>query len=88
MIESRSKLKAKLVWLGVAALFVLHQDFWWWDNRDLVFGFIPIGLLYHALFSIAAGLLWGLASKFAWPEDIEAWAARGDGGSPRTGGKP
>jgi len=63
----------------VVALFVLHQDFWWWDNRTLVLGFMPIGLFYHMIFSIAAGLTWALANKLAWPEEIEAWAAEGEG---------
>lgn len=64
-----------LVWLLVLALFVLHQDFWWWDNKTLVLGFMPIGLLYHALFSVAAALVWALANKVAWPTEVEAWAA-------------
>ncbi len=72
----------RLIWFLVAALFVLHQDFWWWDNRKLVLGFMPIGLFYHACFSVAAGLVWALASRVAWPEEIEAWAASGEGGAP------
>ena len=64
----------KLVCILVIALFVLHQDWWWWANGDLVFGFMPIGLAYHTLFSILAGVVWALAVKFAWPGDIEAWA--------------
>jgi len=39
-----------------------------------VFGFLPIGLLYHAIFSLAAGALWACAVKFAWPTHIEEWA--------------
>jgi hypothetical protein len=68
----------RLVAVLAAALFVLHQDFWWWDNRTLVFGFLPIGLFYHAMFSLSAGLLWALANKVAWPEHIEEWAAEGE----------
>lgn len=64
----------KLVWLLVLALFVLHQDFWWWDRKFLVMGFMPIGLFYHAAFSIAAGIVWALATRYAWPTEIEAWA--------------
>ena len=62
------------VWLLFASLFVLHHDFWWWDDATLVFGFLPIGLAAHALFSILASLLWLLALKFAWPTHIEQWA--------------
>jgi len=70
-----------LVWFLVCALFLLHQDFWWWDNRTLVLGFLPIGLFYHAVFSLAAGVVWALANKLAWPEHIEEWAAEGDTGA-------
>ncbi len=45
-------------WFAVAAvvlLYVLHQDFWFWrDARPLVFGFLPIGLFYHAAFTVAS----------------------------------
>ena len=42
-------MKRKLVYVGIVLLFVLHQDFWLWEDTTLVFGFIPIGLAYHAL---------------------------------------
>ena len=64
----------KVIWIIFIVLFFLHQDFWNWDNRDLVFGFMPVGLAYHAGFSIAAALLWASAVKWAWPSDIEEWA--------------
>lgn len=69
-------------------LFVLHHDFWNWDNRNLVFGFIPAGLAYHAAFSIAAALLWLFTIKFAWPTEVEEWAKEGDvEGAGTTDGK-
>jgi hypothetical protein len=58
-------------------LAVLHHDFWWWDDRTLVLGVLPIGLAYHMAFSVAAGLLWWFASYHAWPHDIEEFAAGG-----------
>jgi hypothetical protein len=62
----------RLVFGSIIALAVLHQDFWWWDNSDwLVFGFMPIGLAYHALISMAAAFLWALAVKYCWPLDVE-----------------
>lgn len=64
----------RLIWFLAAALFVLHHDFWWWSDRSLVFGFLPVGLAYHAAFSVAAALLWLAANRFAWPEELEAWA--------------
>lgn len=60
---------------GLALLLaVLHHDFWFWDSKTLVLGFLPIGLAYHALFSFAAAGVWALAVKFAWPTHIEEWA--------------
>ncbi|MCP3914989.1 MAG: DUF3311 domain-containing protein [bacterium] len=71
---------ARHVWILVGVLAVLHWDFWWWDNKTLVFGFMPIGLLYHACFSCAAALTWALAVRYAWPDELEAWAdQKGDG---------
>ncbi len=55
----------------VVALYVLHQDFWSWRDPRLVFGAIPVGLFYHALYCVAcAGMMWALV-KFAWPADLD-----------------
>ena len=45
-----------------------------WADDSLVFGFMPMGLAYHALFSVACSCLWALAVFKAWPEEIERWA--------------
>ena len=67
---------------AVAALYVLHQDVWFWhDARPLVFGFLPIGLFYHVAFTVVtAGVMWLLVT-YAWPSNLEgvSRAARGDG---------
>ena len=55
-------------------LAVLHQDVWNWDNPDLVFGFMPVGLAYHAAYSLVAAAFWALVVKFAWPTKLEEWA--------------
>lgn len=55
-------------------LMVLHQDFWNWDNSDLVFGFMPVALAYHAAYSMVVATFWALVIHFAWPKDIEEWA--------------
>lgn len=65
----------KVVWGLVALLVILHQDVWLWDNATLVAGFMPITLLYHACISLAAGVTWFLATKYAWPEELQAEAA-------------
>ncbi|MCG8407451.1 MAG: DUF3311 domain-containing protein [Phycisphaerales bacterium] len=61
-----------LIYGLIVLLAILHQDFWWWDDSEtLVFGFIPIGLAYHAGVSLVASVLWALAVKFCWPSDID-----------------
>ena len=66
---------------AVAALYLLHQDFWFWDSaRPLVFGFLPIGLFYHAVYSLAVvALMWALI-RYAWPAHLET-ELPSDGGS-------
>jgi hypothetical protein len=72
---------AWLLGAAVLVMAVLHQDVWFWDDRRLVFGFLPIGLAYHAGFSIAAACLWAAAVKFAWPRGIERWAEENEKGT-------
>ena len=61
-----------LLALAVLALYAVHQDFWFRDvARPLVFGFLPIGLVYHVVLCLAiAGLMWMLV-RYAWPVDLE-----------------
>ena len=70
-------MKKLLVGIAVAML-ILHQDIWFWDNTNLVLGFIPVGLAYHACFSIAVAVLALMAIKFAWPHELVDWATRKD----------
>ncbi len=70
---------ATLIWVAVVLLFALHQDVWFWNDRTLLFGFMPVGLAYHAAYSLVASVLWALAVRFAWPDRIEQWASEGDG---------
>ena len=57
---------------AIVALYALHQDTWFWSSaRPLVFGFLPIGLAYHAGYCVAAALLmWGLTA-LAWPAHLD-----------------
>ena len=65
-------MKRTLLVLATLALYALHQDFWFWRSaRPLVFGFLPIGLFYHACFSVVAVLLLWLLVAQAWPGHLE-----------------
>ena len=63
--------KKILLVVAVVALYILHQDMWFWRSSYLVFGFIPIGLFYQGCFSVAAALLMWLLVTFAWPSHLE-----------------
>ena len=66
--------------LLLLAYYILHQDFWNWNTaRPLLFGFLPIGLAYHALYALGAAALMALLVKVAWPSRLEAWAERESG---------
>jgi len=66
--------KTGVIFIVFLVLAVLHQDFWNWDKADLVFGFMPIGLFYHACYSLVAALFWGVVITIAWPTKLEKWA--------------
>lgn len=54
----------------IVLLALLHQDFWFWNDKTLVFNFIPIGLAYHAMYSLICGIVWAMAVKFLWPSEM------------------
>ena len=72
--------------LAVAILYLLHQDVWYWRTaRPLVFGFLPVGLAWHAAFCVAVSLLMLWLTKVAWPAHLEdARAERSGWWAPRS----
>ena len=65
-------MKRALLAAAVLAVYALHQDVWLWRSaRPLVFGFLPVGLFYHAAYSVAAALLMWLLVAKAWPGRLE-----------------
>jgi hypothetical protein len=59
--------------LLIAVFVVLHQDVWFWSTmRPLVFGFMPIGLFYHAAFTAACAALMALFVARRWPGHLES----------------
>ena len=61
--------------LVVAALYALHQDVWFWrEARPLVFGVLPIGLFYHAAYTVAVSLVLSWIVRRYWPAHLDAAA--------------
>ena len=73
-MTSRTKLQLTLLAIVV---YLLHQDCWNWTKFEpLFFGFVPVGLAYHAVYSVLASvLMWSLV-KFAWPKHLDKLEAQ------------
>jgi Protein of unknown function (DUF3311) len=70
--RASTRIKRILLVLGISAVYLVHQDFWNWTRVEpLLFGFLPIGLWYHAAYSLLASALMWLVVKFAWPRSLE-----------------
>jgi len=57
-----------ILYILIFVLAFLHQDFWNFDDATLCWGFLPIGLAYHAGYTIAAVVLWYFMIRFASPK--------------------
>ena len=65
-------MKKLVLFLLVALVYAAHQDLWNWRKADpMIFGFLPIGLAYHAAYSIAAAVMMAILVKFAWPKGLD-----------------
>jgi hypothetical protein len=65
-------LRRLLLTVLVLGVYILHQDFWNWRRLEpLVFGFLPVGLAYHAAYSVLACIVMAILVKFAWPSHLE-----------------
>ena len=59
-----------ILYIALVVLFLLHNDFWLWNNPDWVLGF-PVGLLYHIGFCVAAATLMALMVNHVLPHYLE-----------------
>lgn len=65
-------MKKFILFLLIALVYAAHQDLWNWREADpMLFGFLPAGLAYHAIYSIGAAILMAVLVKFAWPKNLE-----------------
>ncbi len=68
-----NKLKPLFLVLLVLAVYVLHQDFWNWRRAyPLILGFLPIGLAYHAAYSVLAAITMAVLVRLIWPRHLES----------------
>jgi len=52
--------------------FALHQDLWFWrEARPLVFGVLPLGLAWHAGYTLAVSAIMAVLVRRAWPSHLE-----------------
>jgi hypothetical protein len=69
----------KIFWGLFFALLFLHQDFWNWSSEEVILLGMPMGLLYHAFFSIACSVLGVWAVVKTWPKEWEEYAEQKGG---------
>ena len=60
----------RLLYLALAALYLLHNDFWFWTERREIFG-LPAGFAYHVAYCLAASALMAALVNVALPADSE-----------------
>ena len=66
-----------LLALAIVALYLLHQDIWFWRTaHPLVFGFLPVALAYHGAYCVVASVLMWALTKMAWPRHLEEESRR------------
>ena len=66
-------MKKFFLFVFVALVYVAHQDLWNWKKADpLLFGFLPVGLSYHAGYAVLCAVMMAVLVKFAWPKHLEA----------------
>jgi hypothetical protein len=67
-------MKKAFVYLAVPVLYALHQDVWWWTDKDTRFLGMPIGLAYHVIYCVLASILMASLVRLAWPAHLEVEA--------------
>ena len=74
-------MKQSLLVFAILALYLLHQDFWFWRaSAPVVLGFLPVGLFYHVCYTLViSALMWALV-KYAWPSRLDERAGEWESG--------
>ena len=59
-----------IFYLVLAALWVLHFDFWNWESiHPIYLGVFPVGLFYHVLYSAFVIVFMPFFFRAVWPPD-------------------
>jgi hypothetical protein len=79
--------------LVLLVFFALHQDLWFWrEARPLVFGVLPVGLAWHAAYTLAVSVIMAVLVRRSWPSHLEEAAEDSGAGraapGPRAGSRP
>ena len=59
-----------VLYAALVVLYLVHNDLWFWHDAQQVLG-LPVGLLYHIGFCLAAAVLMFLLVTYAWPRHLE-----------------
>ena len=58
--------------LALLVFFALHQDVWLWrESRPLIFGVLPVGLAYHAAYTVAVSVVMAVLVRLYWQSHLE-----------------
>ena len=57
-----------VLWL---AMLALRHDFWWWSDKRLLFGFLPVGLASQAAYSLLCMVVMAWLVRRHWPAELE-----------------
>ena len=75
--DMRESTRRQALYFVLIALYLLHNDFWLWNSSQLLAG-IPMGLVYHVVFCVAASLLMLGLVRYAWPQHMATEGEEGD----------
>ena len=65
-------MKTAVAALLVITLYALHQDLWFWRAaRPFVLGALPIGLFYHAAYTVVTSLVLVVVVRLLWPSHLD-----------------
>ena len=62
--------RRRALYAAIVLLLALHDDFWLRDDARLMLG-LPVGLVYHIGYCLAAAVLMLALVTLAWPRGLE-----------------